>query len=64
MAMELGAATALMDKAILIPSIRIRGDLQEDGEPLARMFNLELARPYFVAVNTKRSPFCLRGRLL
>jgi 3-oxosteroid 1-dehydrogenase len=51
MAMLLGAATALMDKAIWIPAIRIPGDTHDEGQPLYRMFNLELARLYSIVVN-------------
>ena len=51
MAMSLGAATALMDKAIWIPAIRIPGDRHDEGQPLLRMFNLELARLYSIVVN-------------
>lgn len=51
MAMSLGAGTALMDKAVLHPAIRIPGDLN-DGEQLYRMFNAELCKPHSMVVNS------------
>ncbi|MEI9928473.1 MAG: FAD-dependent oxidoreductase [Sphingomonas sp.] len=50
LAMAQGAAVALMDKAVLHPAIRIPGELN-DGEPLYRMFNAELAKPHGILVN-------------
>ncbi|HSV78745.1 MAG TPA: FAD-binding protein [Ramlibacter sp.] len=50
MAMQLGAATALMDKAVFHPAIHIPGELQ-DGRPLYRMFNAELSKPHSILVN-------------
>jgi succinate dehydrogenase/fumarate reductase flavoprotein subunit len=57
MAMELGAATALMDKAIWHPSILIPGDTQDDGSPLYRMFNAELSKPHCMVVNRTGARF-------
>jgi 3-oxosteroid 1-dehydrogenase len=51
MAMGLGAATALMDKALWHPAIMIPGDVHDTGEQLYRMFNAELSKPHSVVVN-------------
>ncbi|HEY1529851.1 MAG TPA: FAD-binding protein [Galbitalea sp.] len=50
MAMAAGAATALMDKALLHPALRIPGDTH-DGEQLYRMFNAELSKPHGIVVD-------------
>jgi succinate dehydrogenase/fumarate reductase flavoprotein subunit/carbon monoxide dehydrogenase subunit G len=51
MAMDAGAGTALMDKAVWHPSIQIPGDSHDEGQPLYRMFNLELSKPHCIVVN-------------
>jgi 3-oxosteroid 1-dehydrogenase len=51
MAMNAGAGTALMDKAVWHPSIQIPGDNHDEGQPLYRMFNLELSKPHCIVVN-------------
>jgi 3-oxosteroid 1-dehydrogenase len=56
-AMGLGAATALMDKAVWHPSIRIPNDVHDDGAPLYRMFNAELSKPHSVVVNREGRRF-------
>jgi 3-oxosteroid 1-dehydrogenase len=56
MAMGLGAAVALMDKAVLHPAIRIPLE-QHDGKPLYRMFNAELAKPHSMLVNVMGKRF-------
>ena len=50
MAMAAGAATALMDKAVLHPALRIPGDTH-DGEQLYRMFNAELSKPHGIVID-------------
>ncbi len=57
MAMGVGAGTALMDKAVWHPSIHIPGDEHDEGEPLYRMFNLELSKPHCVVVNSAGQRF-------
>lgn len=51
LAMELGAATALMDKALWHPAIMIPGDVHDTGEQLYRMFNAEMVKPHCIVVN-------------
>jgi 3-oxosteroid 1-dehydrogenase len=51
MAMDAGASTALMDKAVWHAAIQIPGDTHIEGEPLYRMFNLELSKPHCIVVN-------------
>ena len=51
MACYLGAATALMDKALWHPAIMIPGDTHETGEQLYRMFNAELSKPHCIVIN-------------
>ena len=56
LAAGLGAAVALMDKAVLHPAIHIPGE-EHDGKPLYRMFNAELSKPHSVLVNNKGHRF-------
>lgn len=57
MAFKAGAGTALMDKAVWHPSIRIPGDLHEEGQQLYRMFNMELSKPHSIVVNAAGKRF-------
>lgn len=57
MAMEAGAATALLDRAIWHPAILIPGDTHENGEPFYRMFNQELSKPHGIVVNSSARRF-------
>jgi succinate dehydrogenase/fumarate reductase flavoprotein subunit/carbon monoxide dehydrogenase subunit G len=57
MAFRAGAGTALMDKAVWHPSIRIPGDLHEEGQQLYRMFNMELSKPHSIVVNAAGKRF-------
>jgi succinate dehydrogenase/fumarate reductase flavoprotein subunit len=50
MAMELGAATALMDETLWGPTIRVPGD-EIDGRELYRPFTVESVRPYSLVVD-------------
>jgi succinate dehydrogenase/fumarate reductase flavoprotein subunit/carbon monoxide dehydrogenase subunit G len=51
MAMKVGAGTALMDKAVWHPAIKIEGDTHDEGQQLYRMFNMELSKPHSMLVN-------------
>jgi 3-oxosteroid 1-dehydrogenase len=57
MAFKAGAGTALMDKAVWHPAIRIPGDLHEEGQQLYRMFNMELSKPHSIVVNAAGKRF-------
>lgn len=56
MAMQAGAAFALMDKALLHPAVHIPGE-EHDGKPLYRMFNAELSKPHSMLVNAAGKRF-------
>jgi 3-oxosteroid 1-dehydrogenase len=59
MAMTVGAATALMDRAIWQASIQIPGDTHDEGEALYRMFNLEPSKPHCIVVNSAGRRFAM-----
>ena len=57
MAIEAGAATALMDQSLWNVSIKVPGELHE-GRQLYRMTNADLAKPGSIVVNQTGRRFC------
>lgn len=57
MGMEVGAATALMDHSLLVPTIRIPGE-EIDGQPLYRLFMFSIGQPGNILVNREGRRCC------
>jgi succinate dehydrogenase/fumarate reductase flavoprotein subunit len=57
MAMEVGAAVALMDFSLLMPTIRIPGE-EIDGEPMYRIFMFCIGQPGNILVNRDGKRCC------
>jgi len=57
MGMELGAAVALMDLSLLMPTVRIPGE-EIDGEPMYRIFQFWVGQPGNILVNKEGKRCC------
>ncbi len=57
MGMEVGAALALMDLSLLMPTVRIPGE-EIDGEPMYRIFQFWVGQPGNILVNREGKRCC------